>query len=162
MPRKLSHFAAAQPWHLARGCAQGISSCNATSGDGLRVQRRSTDGTGPGISSGEQQPPAGKMAMEELSQVSASSFQKTQSSKFTGSPEYFPAQIFLQQACQGTVPAKEPLLSAYSTAAALVCREGLKEGLKGWLPGEQKVLSAAEPALVRTWSKAMRAHCSTC
>lgn len=76
VPRKLSRFAAAQPRHLARGCARGTSFCNAISENGLRVQRGSTDGAGPGISSGEQQPPAGKIAMEELSQASASSFQK--------------------------------------------------------------------------------------
>lgn len=30
----------------------------------------------------------------------------------------------------------------------------------GWLPGEQKVLSAAEPAPAETWPKAMRTHSS--
>lgn len=57
VPRKLHHFAAAQPRHLAHGCAQGTSFSNATPGDGLRVQRGSTDGAGPGVSSGKQQPP---------------------------------------------------------------------------------------------------------
>lgn len=55
-----------------------------------------------------------------------------------------------------TVPAQEPLLSAHSTATALVCREGPKGALS--LPGEQKVLSAAQLALTGTWSKAIAAN----
>jgi len=98
VPRKLRPFAAAQSRLLAHGCAQGTSFSSAVCGDGWRAQRGSPGGAGTGVSSGEQQPPAGKIAMEELSQANSSSFQKknktTQHPKPTGSPEYFPAHFF--------------------------------------------------------------------
>lgn len=112
------HRSAMPPLGMARGGAGG-----------------SADGAGPGVSSGEQQPPPGKIAGEELS--ISSECQKLPKKKKKKSKQLNPQGVlntslltfFLQQPRQGTVPAQEPLLSAHSSSSGL---QGRSQEVSSW------------------------------